>query len=91
MRVDRVGLAHVADREHPHLRGQLRRHVDDSLPVVHKSVRKVFADPVAALDSPDSLGKSLARAQHPAITVVVRAVGARGQHSSLPVDHLNRR
>lgn len=55
VRVDRVGLAAVAGGEHPHLSGQLRRHVHHGLAVVHQSVCDVLANPVAALDRPDPI------------------------------------
>jgi hypothetical protein len=51
VRVDWIGLAAVAGGEDPHLRGQLRRHVEDDLTVVHEPVRNVLPDAIAALDA----------------------------------------
>jgi len=50
-----VGLASLTGGEHPRPRGQLRRHVDDVLPVGQQPEGDVAADAVAALDRPDAV------------------------------------
>jgi hypothetical protein len=49
MRIHRAGLAAVAGREHPDLRGQLRRRIDHALAVRHQPMRDVLTDAVATL------------------------------------------
>ena len=95
VRVDRVGLAAVAGGEDPHLRGQLRRHVDDDLTVVHEPVRDVPADAVAALDRPDPVRVPAARGEHLGVAGLVGAepptvedVGPRSSMTSIVAERL---
>jgi len=90
VRIDRVGLAAVAGGEHPHLRGQLRRHVEDDLAVMDQAMRQVPPDTVAALHRPDPVRELSRRGEHLAIPGRVRAVPARRQHPGLLVDDLDR-
>jgi len=90
VRVDRVGLAAVAGGEHPHLRGQFRRHIHHDLPVVHQPVREVFADAVAALDRPDPVGILPPAGEHLGVAGPVRAEPAHGQYPGAFVDDLDR-
>lgn len=85
-----VSLATVTGGEDPHLRGQLRRHIDHALPVVDQPVRDVFADAVAALDRPDPLVELPAGFEHLAIPGLVGAVPANGLDLAVFVDDLNR-
>jgi len=80
VRTGRVSLAAVAGGEHPHLRGQLRRHIDDGLAVVHQAVRQVPADAIAALHRPDPVREPPGRGQHFRIPGLVRAIPARCQY-----------
>ena len=61
VRVDRVGLAALAGGEHPHPRGQLRRHVHHGLAVGDQPLGDVPADAVAALDRPDPVRDAAGR------------------------------
>ena len=62
--VDRVGLAALAGVEHPHLGGQLRRHVEDGFAVGDQALGDVPADAVAAFDGPDPIRVAAAGGQH---------------------------
>ena len=64
VRIHRVGLAAVAGGEHPHLRGQLRGHVDHGLAVMDQPMRDVLADAVATLDRPDPIRVLPASGKH---------------------------
>ena len=90
VRTGRVGLAAVPGGEHPHLRGQLRRHAGHDLAVMNQAVRQVPADAVAALHRPDPVRELPRRGQHVRIPGLVRAVPARRQHYRPPVDDLDR-
>jgi hypothetical protein len=90
VRIDRVGLAPVAGGEHPHLRGQLGRHVKDDLTVMNQAVRQVPADAVAALHRPDPVRELARRREHLAIPDRVRAVLPARQHRGPLVDDLDR-
>ena len=90
VRAGRVGLAAVASGEHPHLRGQLRRHAGDGLAVMDQAVRQVPADAVAALHRPDPVRERPRRGQHFRIPGLVRAVPARRQHYCPLIDDLDR-
>ena len=87
---DRVGLAAVAGGEHPHLRGQLRRHVKDDLAVMDQAVRQMPADAVAALHRPDPVRELTRRGEHLGVSRRVRAVLPRRQHPGLLIDDLDR-
>ena len=73
VRIDRVGLAAVAGREHPHLGRQLRRHIDHGLAVMDQAVRDVFADAVAALDRPHPFSERRACGEHLRVAGLVGA------------------
>jgi hypothetical protein len=74
VRAGRVGLAGVAGVEHPHPRGQLRRHVDHDLPVGQQPLGQRPACSVRALDRPPAVRPLLPHvAQH---QPVPRGVGA---------------
>ena len=87
----RVGLAAVAGTEDPYLRRQLRRHVLDRLAAGHQPVRDMPADSVASLDRPDPAGELPPGREHLRIASLAGAIPARGQHSRLVVDNLDRR
>jgi hypothetical protein len=55
VRVDRVALAGVAGVEHPHPRGQLRRHIDHALPTGQQPLGQWPARSVSALDRPPAV------------------------------------
>jgi len=90
MRIHRIGLPAVAGSEHPHLRRQLGRHVDHCLAVVHKRVRDVLSDAVAALDRPQPIRVLAASGQHLGIAGLAGAVPADRQHLTAVVDDLDR-
>jgi hypothetical protein len=90
VRIDRVSLAAVASGEHPHLRGQLRRHAGHGLAVMNQAVRQMPADAVAALHRPDPVREPPGRGQHLGVPGLVRAIPARRQHRGLLVDDLDR-
>jgi len=72
VRIDLIGLAPVSGGEHPHLRGQLRRHAGDGLAVMDQAVRQVPADAVAALHRPDPVRELTHRcpiSAYPALSV----------------------
>jgi hypothetical protein len=87
--VDRVGFAAVARGEDPHLGGQLRRHIDHRLAVVHQAVREVLADSIAALNRPQAAAELPARGEHLRIVDLVRAEPATRQHRGPLVHHLD--
>jgi hypothetical protein len=91
VRVDGAGLAAVADREYPYLRGELRGHVQDGLTVVDQAVGDVLADAVAALDRPHAFRKSTTCPQHLGVATVAGVLRTRREHVSALVDHLDRR
>ena len=90
MRVDRVGLAAVTGGEDPHLRGQLRRHIDHALAVMHQPVRDVLADAVATLDRPDPVGEQAARLEHLGIADLVGTEPAHRDYLGSFVNDLDR-
>jgi hypothetical protein len=93
MRIHRVALAAVAGGEHPDLRGQLGRHVEHHLPVMHQPVRQVPPDSVAPLHRPDPIAETVAdRREHRGIAGLVGAITAQVNEPAVPsVDHLDRR
>jgi hypothetical protein len=73
IRVDGVGLAAVAGREHPHLRRELRRHIQDGLAVMDQPVRDVPADTVTALHCPYPVGEPAPGRQHLGVAGLIGA------------------
>jgi len=71
--------------------GQLRRHVEHGLAVVHQPVGDVFADPTAALDRPHPIRETTAFGKHVAVAEPVGAEPGLAQHHAPVVDDLNRR
>jgi hypothetical protein len=90
VRVDWVGLAAVAGGEHPHLRRELRWHVDHRLTVVDQPVREVLADAVAALDRPQPIRILTASVEHRVVPGLVCAVSTHRQNPAAVVDDFDR-
>jgi len=76
VRIDRVTRAAVAGREDAHLRGQLRRHINDGLTVVDQPVREVLADTVGALYRPHPLREPASGLQHLGVAGIIGAIPA---------------
>jgi hypothetical protein len=79
----------VAGGEHPHLRRQLRRHIQHRLPVVHQPVGDVPADAVAALHRPHPLGEPAPGSEHVGVAGPVGTVPADRQYPAVLVDDLD--
>jgi hypothetical protein len=80
--VDRVGLAAVAGGEYPHLRRQLRRHIQNDLAVVDQAVRDVLADAVAALNRPLPVSEPAPGHQHFRVTTLIGAEFSRHDYAA---------
>jgi hypothetical protein len=91
VRVDRVGLAALANGEHPRPSGQLRRYIHVRLAVGDQTLGDVPADAVAALDRPDPLRIAPPEGEHRLVALPIRAEPAAGQQGLPIVDDLDRR
>ena len=79
----------VAGGEHPHLRRQLRRHIQDGLTVVDQAMGDVLTDVVAAFHRPTPVVEPAACCEHRGVTGLVGAVAAHRDHLAAFVDHLD--
>jgi hypothetical protein len=86
-----ISLAALPGREHPHPRGQLGRHVDDSLPVSDQSLSQVPPDPGASLDRPHPLRPSRDGVPHRPVAIAAGGIPAAAQYPLPAVDYLDRR
>jgi hypothetical protein len=84
-------LRGVAGGEHPHLRRQLRRHIQHGLTVVDQPMGDVLADAVTALHRPGALAVAPPSGEHGGVAGLVRAVAARREDPAAVVDDLDGR